>query len=49
VKVAANLESTGLFDPTDLHWLEAGGSDQPLDFIAREVVVGGVEEDRRLR
>ena len=49
VKVAAHLESTRLFDPADLHWLEAGRSDQPLDFLAITVDVGRVEEDRRLR
>jgi hypothetical protein len=47
VKVAAHLESTRLFDPADLHRLEAGRSDQPLDFLASTVVVGRVEEDRR--
>ena len=49
VKVAAHLESTRLFDPADLHRLEAGCSDQPLDFLASTVIVGGVEEDRQLR
>jgi hypothetical protein len=49
VKVAPNLESTRLFDPADLHRLEAGRSDQPLDFLASTVIVGRVEEDRRLR
>jgi len=47
VKVAAHLESTRLFDPADLHRLEAGRPDQPLDFLASTVVVGHVEEDRR--
>ena len=32
VKVPAHLESTRLLDPADLHRLEAGRSDQPLDF-----------------
>ena len=49
VKVAAHLEPTGLFDPADLHRLEAGRSDQPLNFLASTVVVGRVEEDRQLR
>jgi len=49
VKVAAHLEPTRLFDPAGLHRLEAGRSDQPLDFLASTVVVGHVEEDRRLR
>jgi len=43
------LEPARLFDPAGLHRLEAGGSDQPLDFVAGTVVVGRVEEDRRLR
>jgi hypothetical protein len=46
VKVAAHLESTRLLDPADLHRLEAGRSDQPLDFFAGAVVVGRVEADR---
>ena len=49
VKVATHLESTGLFDPTDLHRLEAGRSDQPLDLLAGTIVVGRVEEHRGLR
>ena len=49
MKVAAHLEPTGLFDPADLHRLEAGGADQPLNFLAGTVVVGHVEEDRQLR
>ena len=49
VKVAAHLESTRLVDPTDAHRLEAGRSDQPLDFLAGTVVIGRVEEHRRLR
>ena len=49
VKVAAHLESARLLDPADLHRLEAGRSDQPLDFLAGTVVVGRVKEDRRLR
>ena len=49
VKVATHLEPTRLFDPADLHWLEAGRSDQPLDFLASAIVVGRIEEDRRLR
>ncbi len=46
VKVAAHLESTRLLDPVDLQRLEAGGSDQPLEFFAGAVVVGRVEEER---
>ena len=34
VKVATHLESARLFDPADLHRLEASRSDQPLDFVA---------------
>jgi hypothetical protein len=34
VKVAAHLESARLFDPAVLLRLEAGRSDQPLDFLA---------------
>jgi hypothetical protein len=49
VKVAAHLESTRLLDPADLHRLEACRSYQPLDFLAGPVIVGRVEEDRRLR
>ena len=49
VKVAAHLEPTRLFDPAGLHRLDAGHSDQPLDFLASTVVVGRVEQDRRLR
>jgi hypothetical protein len=49
VKVAAHLEPTRLVDPAGLHRLEAGRSDQPLDFLASTVVVGRVEQDRRLR
>ena len=49
VKVAAHFEPTGLLDPADLHRLEAGRSDQPLDFLTSTIVVGGVEEDRRFR
>ena len=49
VKVAADLESARLFEPADLDRLEAGRSDQPLDFLAGTAVVGRVEEDRRLR
>jgi hypothetical protein len=49
VKVAAYLESTGLLESAGLHRLEAGCSDQPLDFLASTVLVGHVEEDRRLR
>ena len=43
VKVATHLESARLFDPADLHRLEARGSDQPLDFVAGAVVVGHVD------
>ena len=49
VEVTAHLESTRLLDVTDLHRLEAGSSDQPLDFLTGTLIVGGVEEDRRLR
>ncbi|HEY2687989.1 MAG TPA: hypothetical protein VGJ50_06095 [Streptosporangiaceae bacterium] len=49
MKVAAHLESTRLLDPADLHRLEACRSYQPLDFLAGPVIVGRVEEDRRLR
>ena len=49
VKVAVHLESTRLFDPADLHWLEAGRSNQPLDFLSSAIVVGHVEKDCRLR
>jgi hypothetical protein len=49
VKVAADLESTRLFEPADLHRFESGRCDQPLDSLASTVVVGRVEEDRRLR
>ena len=48
VQVAAHLESARLFDPADLHRLEAGRSNQPLDFVATTVVVGHVEQHRRL-
>ncbi len=34
VKVATHFEPARLFDPADLHRLEASGSDQPLDFVA---------------
>ena len=49
VKVAAHLKPTRLFDPAGLHRLEAGRADQPLDFLASMVIIGRVEEDRRLR
>ena len=49
VKVAAHLERAGRFEPARLDRLEAGRSDQPLNFLASTVVVGGVEEDRELR
>jgi len=49
VKIAAHLEPTRLFDPANLRRLEAGRSDQPLDFLAGTVIVGRVEQDRRLR
>jgi hypothetical protein len=48
VKVAAYLESTRLLDPAGLHRLEPGRPDQPFDFLASTVVVGRVEQDRRL-
>ena len=35
VKIAAHFESTRLLDPADLHRLEAGCSDQPLDLLRR--------------
>jgi hypothetical protein len=47
--VAAHLEPVRLVDPADLYRLEAGQSDQPLDVLARVVVVGLVEQDRPLR
>jgi hypothetical protein len=34
VKIAAHLEPTRLLDPAGLDRLEAGRSDQPLDFVA---------------
>ena len=40
MKVAAHLESTRLFDSANLRRLEAGTSDQSLDFIASTVVTG---------
>jgi hypothetical protein len=46
VKVATHLEPARLFDPADLHRLEASGSDQPFDFVAPAVVVGHVEQNR---
>jgi hypothetical protein len=49
MKVAAHLEPARLFEPAGLDRLEAGRSDQPLNFLASTVVVGRVEEDRRLR
>jgi hypothetical protein len=49
VKVTAYLQSTRLFDPADLHGFESSCPDPPLDFLARTVVVGRVEKDRRLR
>jgi hypothetical protein len=49
VKVAAHLESTGLFDAADLRGLEAGRSDQLFDLSGGTLVVRGVEEDGRLR
>jgi hypothetical protein len=49
VKVAAHVESTGLFDAADLHGLEAGRSDQLFDLSGCTLVVRGVEEDSRLR
>jgi hypothetical protein len=49
VKVAADLEPTRLFDPVGLDRLEADRPDQPLDFLASTVVVGRVEQNRRLR
>jgi hypothetical protein len=39
VKVAAHLESARLFDPAGLHRVEAGRSDQPLDFLASTVML----------
>jgi hypothetical protein len=33
-KVAAHLEPARLFESAGLHRLEAGRSDQPLDFLA---------------
>jgi hypothetical protein len=44
VKVAAHLEPARLFDPADLRRLEAGRSDQPLDFLASNLVAGRIEE-----
>ena len=44
MKIAVHLESTRLFDPADLHRLEAGRSDQPLDFPAGAVVIGHVKQ-----
>jgi len=49
VKVAADLESTGLFDAADLHGLEAGRSDPLFELPVGALVVRGVEEDGRLR
>ena len=49
MKVAAHLEPTRLFDRADLRRLEAGRSDEPLDFLASNLVVGRIEEHRRLR
>jgi len=49
VKIAAHLEPTRLFDTADLRRLETGRSDQPPDFLASTVIVGRVEQDRRLR
>jgi hypothetical protein len=49
VKVAAHLESTGLFDAADLHGLEAGRSDQPFDLPAGALVVRRVKENGQLR
>ncbi|MGO9961857.1 MAG: hypothetical protein ACLPUG_00305 [Acidimicrobiales bacterium] len=49
MKVAAHLESARLFNPAGLHWLETGAADQPLDFLARTVVVGNVKENGQLR
>jgi hypothetical protein len=43
VKVAAHFESIRMLDPADLHRLNAGRSDQPLD--SSPVVVGRVEKD----
>jgi hypothetical protein len=49
VKVAAHLEPARLCEPAGLHRLEASRPDQPLDFLARTVVVGYVEQDRLFR
>ena len=47
-EAATHLESARLFDPADLHRLEATRSDQPFDFVATTVVVGHVEQNRWL-
>jgi hypothetical protein len=49
VQVAAHLEPARLTDPARPRRLEAGRPDQPLGFLAGPVVVGRVEQDRRLR
>ena len=48
VKVTTHLEPARLFDPADLHRLEASRSDQPLDFVATTVIIDHVEQNRWL-
>ncbi|HEY1711398.1 MAG TPA: hypothetical protein VGG07_00755 [Solirubrobacteraceae bacterium] len=49
MKVAAHLESSGLFDAADLHGLKAGRSDQPFDLPDGTLVVRRVEENGQFR
>ena len=49
MKVPAHLETPRLVEFAGVHRHEAGRSDKPLNFLTGMVVVGHVEEDRRLR
>jgi hypothetical protein len=49
VKVAAPLESTRLFDPADLHRLQASRRDHSLDFLAGTVVALRIDSERIAR
>ena len=48
MKVAADLEPSGLFNPADLDRLEACRSDQALNLAVGSLSVGRVEEHRQL-
>lgn len=49
VQVAAHFEPGRLVEPPDLHRLETGRSDQPLNILPGAVVIRYVEENRQLR